>query len=448
MTNKKMTAREVALTALDRVRRRGAYSNLQLNQLLSKHQLNDNDRRLATRIVYGTLQRQLTLEYWLQPFVKGKKLDSWVETLLLTALYQYQYLERVPDWAVTDETIKIAKRWGNPGIRKFVTGVLHAVLRQGFPRFDQLQDESTRLLVQFSVPRWLVDELVSQYGQSQATRVLQSVNDPARLVVRVNTAVTDLTTVESQLRAAGIEFQESGVAPNTLVITKGELLGSSLFSTGQVTVQDESAMLAVDSMNVQPGDRVLDACAAPGGKTVQIAERLDPATGGRVDALDIHEHKTRLIQKNAARMHVADRVVTHTLDARRVADEFADETFDKILVDAPCSGIGLLRRKPEIRYTKSLADSQKLHRIQGSILNAVAPKVKKGGIITYSTCTILQQENEQTVQEFLAAHSDFRLLTTKTSRNLKDDRASATLTILPADYGSDGFFISNLQRIL
>lgn len=448
MTNKKMTAREVALTALDRVRRRGAYSNLQLNQLLSKHQLNDNDRRLATRIVYGTLQRQLTLEYWLQPFVKGKKLDSWVETLLLTALYQYQYLERVPDWAVTDETIEIAKQWGNPGIRKFVTGVLHAVLRQGFPRFDQLRDESERLAVQFSVPRWLVDELVSQYGQSQATRVLQSVNDPARLVVRVNTAVTDLATVESQLRAAGIEFQKSRVAPNALVITKGELLGSALFATGQITVQDESAMLAVDSMNVQPGDRVLDACAAPGGKTVQIAERLDPATGGRVDALDIHEHKTKLIQKNASRMHMADRVVTHTLDARRVADEFADETFDKILVDAPCSGIGLLRRKPEIRYIKSLADSQKLHKIQGSILNAVAPKVKKGGIITYSTCTILQQENEQTVQEFLAAHSDFRLLTTKTSRNLKDDRASATLTILPADYGSDGFFISNLQRIL
>ena len=129
-------------------------------------------------------------------------------------------------------------------------------------------------------------------------------------------------------------------------------------------------------------------------------------------------------------------------------EEFADESFDKILVDAPCSGIGLLRRKPEIRYTKELTDSQNLHQIQGSILNAVAPKVKKGGIITYSTCTILQQENEQTVQEFLAARSDFRLLTTKTSRNLKDDRASATLTILPSDYGSDGFFISSLQRIL
>lgn len=448
MTKQDMTAREVALTALDRIRRQGAYSNLQLNQLLSKYHLNDSDRRLATRIVYGTLQHQLTLEYWLQPFVKGKRLDSWVETLLLTALYQYHYLERVPDWAVTDETIEIAKHWRNPGIRKFVTGVLHAVLRRGFPDFDQVQDPEERLAVQYSIPRWLVHELGAQYGRAQAAQILKAVNDPARLVVRVNTAVTDLATVKARLHAAGIEYQESRVAPNALVITKGEILDSPLFATGQITVQGESAMLAVDSMAVQPGDRVLDACAAPGGKTVQIAERLDPTAGGRVDALDIHQHKARLIQKNARRMQVDDRVVAHTLDARRVDEEFADESFDKILVDAPCSGIGLLRRKPEIRYTKKLADSQNLHQIQGSILNAVAPKVKKGGIITYSTCTILQQENEQTVQEFLAAHSDFRLLTTKTSRNLKDDRASATLTILPSDYGSDGFFISSLQRIL
>lgn len=448
MTKKKMTAREVALTALDRVRRQGAYSNLQLNQLLSQHQLTANDRRLTTRIVYGTLQHQLTLEYWLHPFVKGKHMDSWVETLLLTALYQYHYLKRVPDWAVTNEAIEIAKNWGNPGIRKFVTGVLHAVLRQGFVDFSQFKDEEERWSIQFSIPRWLVRELVDQYGRVSAQQVLQAINDPARLVVRVNTALTDLAAVEHQLRAAGIEYQESRVASDALVVTKGGILNSDLFATGQVTVQDESAMLAVDSMDVQPGDRVLDACAAPGGKTVQIAEHLDPALGGRIDALDIHDHKTRLIQKNAARMGVADRVHAHTLDARRVDAEFADESFDKILVDAPCSGIGLLRRKPEIRYTKKLTDSQNLHQIQKSILNAVAPKVKKGGIITYSTCTILQQENEQTVQEFLAEHSDFRLLTTKTSRNLKDDRASATLTILPSDYGSDGFFISSLQRTL
>lgn len=445
---KKMTAREVALTALDRVRQNGAYSNLQLNQLLVKQQLNDNDRRLTTRIVYGVLQHQLTLEYWLHPFIKGKKLDSWVETLLLMSIYQYHYLKRVPDWAVTNESIEIAKKWGNPGIRKLVTGVLHAILRKGLADLDQIPDLTRRLSLQASVPEWIVRELVKQYGEEAATRVLMAINSPARLVIRVNTAVTDLETVKRRLASAGIDFRESEVVPNALVVTGGSVIGSPLFDEGLVTIQDESAMLAVDSMNIQAGDRVLDACAAPGGKTIQIAERLDPAKGGQVDALDIHEHKTKLIQRNAKRMHVADRVLTHTLDARKVDAQFADESFDKILVDAPCSGMGLLRRKPEIRYTKKLADCTNLHQIQKSILNAVAPKVKKGGIITYSTCTIMKQENDQTVQEFLADHPDFTLLKTRTARKIKDDRNSATLTILPSDYGSDGFFISSLQRNL
>ncbi|MGM9892247.1 16S rRNA (cytosine(967)-C(5))-methyltransferase RsmB [Limosilactobacillus sp.] len=445
---KQMTAREVALTALDRVRQNGAYSNLQLNQLLVKNHLNDSDRRLATRLVYGVLQHQLTLEYWLAPFVKGKHLDSWVETLLLLSIYQYHYLERVPDWAVTNESIEIAKHRGGQGIRKFVTGVLHAILRQGLADLDQIADQQKRLMIKYSVPEWIVGELSDQYGESKTRAILAAINEPARLVIRVNTAVTDVATVKKQLTASGVEFQDSQVVPDALVITSGSVVGSPLFDQGKITIQDESAMLAVDSMDVQPGDRVLDACAAPGGKTTQIAARLDPAAGGRVDALDIHQHKTRLIDRNAARLHVSDRVVSHALDARRVDDEFADETFDKILVDAPCSGMGLLRRKPEIRYTKKLADSVNLHQIQKSILNAVAPKVKKGGIITYSTCTILKQENDQTVQAFLAGHPDFTLLKTKTARQLKDDRSSNTLTILPSDYGSDGFFISSLQRNL
>ena len=207
-------------------------------------------------------------------------------------------------------------------------------------------------------------------------------------------------------------------------------------------------MLAVESMDLHPQFKVLDACAAPGGKTVQIAEQLSSAQGGQVVALDIHQHKVRLIERNAQRMGVESVIKPLALDARKVNDKFADEEFDRILVDAPCSGIGLLRRKPEIRYTKTAHDSQQLHQIQLAILNAVAPKVKKGGIIIFSTCTILTEENEHTVQEFLQAHPDFTLERTVTKRALKDDRDSATLTILPSDYGSDGFFISCLKRNL
>lgn len=440
------TARELALTALDRVRQSGAYSNLQLNQLLLQTKLKPSDRRLATNLVYGVLQHQLTLEYWLRPFVKGKKTDSWVETLLLMSIYQYHYLDRVPAWAATNESIEIAKRWGNPGTRRFVTGVLHAILRQGLADLSEIADPLQRLAVEESIPAWLVKELARQYGLEQTRQILAAVNQPAHVAVRINTRVASVESVKTELTREGIEYRDSRVCPAALVITKGEAISSPLFAQGAITVQDESAMLAVDSMTIQSHDRILDACAAPGGKTVQIAQQLDD--GGSVDALDIHQHKVRLINRNARRMRVADRVHTHAADARKADTLFADETFDKVLVDAPCSGIGLLRRKPEIRYTKHLQDSEHLHQIQLAILDAVAPKVKKGGIITFSTCTILQEENDQTVHDFLQSHPEFSLERTKTKRAIKDDRDSATLTILPSDYDSDGFFISSLKRNL
>lgn len=447
MTTKRTlkSARGVALIALDQVLANGAYSNLQLNQLLIQSKFKDSDRRLATNIVYGVLQHKLTLEYWLKPFIKGKKLDSWVKTLLMMSIYQYHYLDRVPNWAITNESIELAKQWGNPGIRRFVTGVLHAILRQGLADLTRISNPLERLSIQESIPQWLVKQLNDQYGLDRTRQILHAVNQPAHVSIRINPTITTMTQVEATLNTEKIDYQQSQVFPGALVITKGEVIDSALFKSGVITIQDESAMLAVESMNILPDDRVLDACAAPGGKTIQIAEALK---NGQVDALDIHQHKVRLINKNARRMKVADRVVTHVLDARKVNEEFADQTFDKILVDAPCSGIGLLRRKPEIRYTKQPQDSDHLHQIQLAILDAVASKVKKGGIITYSTCTILDQENDGTVQAFLAKHPEFVLLKTKTSRQLKGDRPAKTLTILPDDFNSDGFFISSLQRTI
>lgn len=438
-------ARELALVALEGVIENNAYSNLKVDQLLKKYPLADKDRRLATNIIYGVLQHRLTLEYWLNTFIKGKKLDPWVKTLLLSALYQYHYLERVPNWAITDESIEIAKRRGNPGIRKFVTGVLHAILRKGLLDLHQISERDLRLSIENSVPRWLVNELITEYGEKDTEKILQSINEPAHQVIRINTAKTDLTTVKQALDAIGIEYQESQVAQNALVITKGEIISSDLFKNGEITIQDESAMLAVESMHVKAGDKVLDACAAPGGKTVQIAEVLAKGEG-HIDALDIHQHKVRLIEKNARRLGVEKQVTAHALDAREVDQLFDDESFDKVLVDAPCSGIGLLRRKPEIRYTKTLNDSRQLHKVQLAILNAVAAKVKKGGIITYSTCTILRQENNDTIQAFLAEHPEFELVKTTTTRKVKDNRHSPTLTILPSDFDSDGFFISSLKK--
>ncbi|WP_057740493.1 16S rRNA (cytosine(967)-C(5))-methyltransferase RsmB [Limosilactobacillus secaliphilus] len=437
------TPRYLALAVLDRVQR-GAYSNLQLNSSLQKAN-NDADRRLITNLVYGVLQHRLTLDYYLAPLVH-QNLDDWVHALLLMSVYQYQYLDRVPAWAVTNEAIKIARFRGNAGIRRFVTGVLHAYLKQGPRDLKAITDPIQYWSIKESVPEWLVKELEKQYGKTQMMAILSSINQPAKISVRVNTSHLNVDAAQAQLAKEGIETTPSKVAQDGLIVDKGDLLHSAAFQNGLVTVQDESAMLAVEAMQLNGDETVLDACAAPGGKTGQIAACLAKGKG-RVTALDIHPHKVQLIMKNMQRLGLAEVVDAQALDARKVDSTFADESFDRILVDAPCSGIGLMRRKPEIRYDKTLADSQHLHKIQLAILRAIAPKVKKGGIITYSTCTILGQENDATVQAFLKEQSSFKLLKVKTKRAIKSDRHSDTLTILPSDYGSDGFFIASLKRM-
>ncbi|WP_318766295.1 16S rRNA (cytosine(967)-C(5))-methyltransferase RsmB [Lactiplantibacillus carotarum] len=440
------TPRWLAVATLAKIKN-GAYSNLQLNQIINDHHMDRRDINLLTNMVYGVIQHRLTLEYWLKPFVRHpNQIDPWVRELLLSAVYQWQYLDKIPQRAVFNETIEIAKVKGHPGIRRFVTGVLHQMDRSGLPSFDAIADPDERLSVTYSMPVWLINELRNQLGADKMVSILASLNQPAKQSLRVNPAVSDLDDVRTALENDELTVEASEVSPLGLIVTEGQAINTEAMRYGMFTIQDESAQLAAPTLEVQPGDRVLDACAAPGGKTTQIAASLDADQGGQVVALDIHRNKVQLIGQNAARMHVADRVAATELDARKVGTEFGDESFDKILVDAPCSGLGLIRRKPEIRYEKQLSDSLNLQRIQLAILAACAPTLKKGGIMTYSTCTILQQENQAVVDQFLADHPDFELQTTPTKQGLKADRATQTLSIYPDDYLSDGFFIACLRK--
>ncbi|KJW13481.1 16S rRNA (cytosine(967)-C(5))-methyltransferase RsmB [Levilactobacillus spicheri] len=440
------TARSLAVDALTRVAG-GAYSNLQLEKIIDRSSLNDADRRLLTNLVYGTIQHQLTLEYYLDAFVKpNQKLQPWVKMTLLVALYQMLYLDRVPNWAIFDEAIQLAKERGHEGIRRFVTGVLHAVDREGVPDVSQIADPTERLSVTYSMPQWLVTTLQQQLGEAKTESILKTINQPAAQSVRVNTAVTTVDAAIQALEAVGYTVDVSTVSGDGLRVDGHPANHSELFENGQLTIQDESAMLPVEALQVQPGDQVLDACAAPGGKTTQIAAALDPQAGGQVTALDLHAKKVKLIAQNAARLQVADRVNAMALDARKVDDEFADDTFDKILVDAPCSGIGLVRRKPEIRYDKTPEDSQHLQKIQLAILDAVSKKLKPQGLLVYSTCTILDTENADVVASFLQTHPNFEAVRVTTTRNVKADRTTDTLSIYPDDFDTDGFFVSALRR--
>ncbi|GAK30660.1 RNA methyltransferase [Weissella oryzae SG25] len=438
--------RALAIRTLERVQD-GAYSNLQLNQIIKESNLEPRDIQLLTTIVYGVIQRRMTLEFWLKPFVKEPKLlDAWVRELLYTAIFQLAFLDKVPKHAIFDETIKLAKRRGHDGIRKFVTGVLHAIDRQGLADFATIADPIERLSIEASLPAWLIQTMSNELGWEKTVTIAQSINTAPAQSARVNLAVTTVELASERLVAEGFTVEKSQVTPEGLILHGGHVASSETFNDGWVTLQDESAMLMVPSLQVEPGDLVLDAAAAPGGKTTQIARYLSKAAGGQATALDIHAHKVDLIKANAERLKVADRVKPVLLDARKVDEQFADETFDRILVDAPCSGFGLLRRKPEIRYGKSMADSENLQKIQLAILDAVAPKLKAGGRMVYGTCTILKNENEDVIDQFLASHSDFKLVPTYTEFSLNASDGRGMVHMFPDDFASDGFFIATLEK--
>lgn len=443
MTDQKNSARNIAVNILEKIDD-GSFSNIQLNQDIKNSDLIAVDKNLLTEIVYGVLQHRLTLDFYLSDFIrKPETTPRWVINLLRTAVFQMEFLDRIPEFAIFNESIEIAKMRGNDGIRKMVTGVLRSYQRNGKPSFDQIQNPIEKLSTQYSVAPWIVDQLTYELGEEKCVSILKSINQPARLSVRVNRWNKTHADIIKDLEY-DYQVEVSPIAQDGLRLSKGPSISDSRsYIDGDVTVQDESAMLVAETMQLANGLKVLDACAAPGGKTTQIAAKV--GADGQVTAWDFYESRVKLIDKNAQRMH-ADNVQTQVWDATKPQNDL-QEQFDRVLVDAPCSGLGLMRRKPEIRYLKGKKDSSDLHQIQLKILNNVADMVKTDGILTYSTCTILRKENQETINQFLDEHPEFELIKTKTAKNLKQNRDDLSLNIYPDDFGSDGFFIANLKKV-
>ena len=430
------TARSLALAVLEDVLVNQAYSNIALNKHLKGSQLSVADKGLVTEIVYGTVARKLTLEWYLSHFIEDRdKLDNWLYILLLLSAYQLRYLDKVPNHAVVNEAVELAKL-RKKGSEKLVNAVLRRILREGWPDIDSIKRKNKRDSIAYSLPVWLVSKLKEEYGEERAQAIFDSLLVRNKASIRV----TDLSRKE-EIKAV-LEASDSPLAASGLVKEQGHFAGHDLFSEGAITIQDESSQLVAPTLDLQGDEQVLDACAAPGGKTAHMASYL---TSGKVTALDLYDHKLDLIQENAERLGVADRVQTQKLDARKVHEFFGRDSFDKILVDAPCSGIGLLRRKPDIKYNKETADFTSLQEIQLEILGSVCQTLRKGGIITYSTCTIVSEENFQVVEAFLESHPEFEQV--KLEHECKDILKDGCILITPELYGSDGFFISQFRKI-
>lgn len=411
-----------------------AYSNIIINDVLSNNELNRADKGLYTELVYGTLKRKYTLDYLLKPFVQTK-LKGWVRQLLWMSIYQYIYLDKIPEHAIINEAVEIAKYKGGPHNGNVVNGILRNIMRSDLPDFTEITDDKKRIAIEYSLPKWLVDHWTTHFGIEKTETIAQSFLDKVTTTVRVNLTRISVDDAIRRLTDDYIVEQDREIE-TCLHISGKPIIESRMFKDGLISIQDKSSMFIGELMALKEGDQVLDACSAPGGKACHIAEILNGT--GHVDATDIHEHKIDLIDFNIRKLRLSN-ISAFEHDAT----EKYDKVYDKILVDAPCSGLGVLRHKPEIKYEQSQHAIESLVEIQLEILNNVKYNVKPGGTMIYSTCTIEQMENENVVYTFLKENKDFEF--DQFEHPITGEKVK-TMQILPQDFNSDGFFITRIRR--
>lgn len=447
MNENKKNVREIALNLLDSIEKNQSYSNLLLNHAIKRNHLQAKDTGLLTELTYGTLQRKMTLDFYLKPFLKkSNKVESWVLQLLRLTIYQMVFLDKIPDHASIYEAVEIAKKRGHKGIAAMVNGVLRSMQRERLPSLNEIKDPIERLSIETSHPLWLVKRWVQQFGYEKTTAMLKINLTAPMQTARVNISKITREDCIKRLEDEGYHIEKSPIIPEAIKSFSGNLASSHSFKEGYLTIQDESSMLVAYALGIEQNDTVLDACAAPGGKSTHIAEMLN--NSGEVISLDLHEHKVKLINEHVQRLGL-ENIKTKVLDSRQAEEHFEPESFDRVLLDAPCSGLGVIRRKPDMKYTKKEQDLKDLRIIQQTLLNSVSSLVKKGGILVYSTCTVDREENENVVQTFLKNNPDFEediALKSRMPEAVQPFIKGFDLQVLPQDFGSDGFYIACMRK--
>ncbi len=419
--------RKTAFDVLLEIERDGAYSNLALNRFAEERNIENTS--FLRELVYGVLENRILLDYYLNSLiVKGmKKVKIREATILRMGLYQLIFMDSVPDYAAINESVNLAKKLCR-GREGFINGVLRGyVKKKNLIELPSKEDSFEEYLsVRYSFPRWIIDMWKAQYGSALCEEILKATNQRPPLSIRVNTLKTDRATLKGILEDRGFEVREGTFSDRILHVKGSGLLSMEEYKNGFFSVQDEASVMAAEMLDAKSGDLVIDVCAAPGGKTAAIAEIME--NRGTIKAFDIYEHKLEIIRNQAKRLGIT--IITPQLTDGRTGDDSLNEKADKVLVDALCSGLGVIRRKPEIKY-KEEEDLSQLICIQRDILERAAEYVKPGGTMVYSTCTINKEENHNQAQRFLRCHGEFELAEEK--------------QFLPVD-GTDGFFICKMIK--
>lgn len=441
-------ARETAVRILQEVQENGAYANVALAQALRREDLNETDRRFVTELVYGAAKAGETLDWILRRYVNRplRKIPPIIRQILRLGLYQLFYLNKVPASAACNTSVDLAKRYGHKGTAGFVNAVLRTAVREpekaAFPRGKGHATEELALRSQH--PQWLVKHWLKVFGYEETEKLCSFDNEQAGICLRANTLQNSREELLDSLRLDGVEADPSRWVPEGIILrSHGSLDRLAPLQQGLAQVQDESSMLVAHVVGAKPEEFVIDCCAAPGGKTTHMAALMK--NRGRILAGDIYEHKLARIEENARRLGI-DIIETQLLDAREVGARFSGRA-DRVLVDAPCSGLGVLRRKPDARWHKQPEDIERLPELQLAILKSAAQSVKPGGVLVYSTCTIERNENQQVVESFLEADGDFELEKTGSFLPCPGSHSDeAMVQLYPQRDGTDGFFIARMKR--
>ncbi len=425
-----MTERQKALEILLNIYTKKSYSNLEIATQLGG--MERREKALVTNIVYGVLQNCMNIDHILGHYLKSplSKTAPEVLNILRMGVYQIMYTDKIPDYAVVNESIKLTVKCGKGFAKGMVNAVLRGIIR-GDKKIDYPKDKKEYLSVFYSHPKWICDMWFEQYP-GQAEEMIKADNTKPPLTFRTNTLKISPQKLAEKLGGSVGELCDDGV-----VIKQGfEIAADSMYKEGFYYPQDEASMMAGAVLAPKKGETVIDMCAAPGGKTTHMAQLME--NEGKIIAFDIYEHKLKLISNTAARLGI--KIIETKISDGCIFNEKFENTADKILVDAPCSGLGILRRKPEIKYERSYKDIEELKKIQYKILQNAARYLKCGGEMVYSTCTVNKEENEYMVQRFIENHKNFVL---QESEALQ----AAQKQFFVAENSHDGFFIAKLKKI-
>lgn len=442
-------ARQIALKILYKIDKEGAYSNIALDEELkiSKNKLNEKDIGLISQIVYGVTNWKLTLDEIIKKYskIRIKKISPWIINILRMGIYQIIFLDKIPKSAAVDESVNLAKRYGHKTSSGFVNAILRKVTIQDYKELFNIKEKVDMISKTQSMPIWIIEELLKNNEIQEVEEICKNLNMKSCISLRVNTLKISKEELKDKLKDKKIYFEDGDLEDFLIVDKIKNIEKLTEFKEGLFTIQDESAGLASIILSPKEGQNILDACSSPGGKTTYLAQIMN--NKGNIEAWDIYEHRIKLVEENAKRLGITN--ITTKINDASIYHKELEEKFDKILLDVPCLGIGVIKKKPDIKWRKEKHDIQEINKIQYDILNTCSKYLKKGGNMVYATCSIIENENEHIIEKFLKENKNFEISRYKMEENnsykkyLKNNKY---LTVKP-DEKHDGFFICNIQKM-